>query len=165
MSISRSSARRREFLVRTLAVIGCGMIGPMVRRALAADDAPKGNPMQDEFQKLLGWIGGVLDRPITDTFDAHSKEYAILAQLKEGWVKGDRVELLHQLTAQYGDAAGIAVERFLELNIRRDWAEIGKAEAHEGTEIEDFINGLLQLFDVLGRVHVAGILRQLPGQA
>ncbi len=98
--------------------------------------------MRDEFQVVVGWIGAVLERPLTDTFDARSTEYAILAQLKEGWGKRDTAGLLTALTAEHGDAAGKAVERFLELNIRRDWAEIGKTEAHEGREIEDFIRVL-----------------------
>jgi len=50
--------------------------------------------MRDEFRAVFGWIGGVLERPLTDTFDAHSAEHAILAQLKEGWGKRDMVELL-----------------------------------------------------------------------
>ncbi len=98
--------------------------------------------MLDEFQAVFGWIGGVLERPLTDSFDARSAEYAILAQLKDGWGKRDTVELLKGLTAEHGDRAGKTVERFLELNIRRDWAEIGKTEAHAGTEIEDFIRVL-----------------------
>ncbi len=72
--------------------------------------------MHDEFLGIVGWIGGVLERPLTDTFDAHSTEYAILAQLKEGWGKRDTLELLKGLTAEHGDAAGKAVEKFLELN-------------------------------------------------
>ncbi len=98
--------------------------------------------MHDEFQAVLGWIGGLLERPLTDTFDAQSPEYAILAQLNDGWGKRDTADLLKGLTSQHGDAAGKAVERFLELNIRRDWAEIGRAQAHAGTEIEDFIRVL-----------------------
>ena len=150
MTINRFAARRREFLGRTLAAAGCGLLCPTARWALAADDAPKGEPMRDELQPVVGWIGGVLERPLSDTFNARSKEYAILAELKEGWGKRDTVELLKGLTTEHGDAAGKAVERFLELNIRRDWAEIGKTEAHEGTEIEDFIRVLWDPLEAQG---------------
>ncbi len=153
MSTCRSSRRRREFLGRTLAAAGCGLLCPAARWALAADDERNGAPMHDEFQKVVGWIGGVLERPLTDTFDAHSEEYAILAQLKEGWGRRDTAGLLEGLTTEHGDRAGKAVEKFLELNIRRDWTEIGKAEAHEGTEIEDFIRVLWDPLEAQGFVY------------
>lgn len=36
--------------------------------------------------------------------------------------------------------AGGTVEKYAELNVIKDWAEIGKREAHEGTELEDLIH-------------------------
>jgi hypothetical protein len=41
-------------------------------------------------------------------------------------------------------AAGAAVEKFLALNIARDWKAVGEGESHPGTEIEDFIRVLWQ---------------------
>jgi predicted ArsR family transcriptional regulator len=150
MRISRASRRRREFLRRTLAAAGCGLLCPAARWAIAEDDEQEQNPMHDEFLEVVGWVGGVLERPLTDTFAPNSTEYAILAQLKEGWGKRDTAELLQELTAEHGDRAGRAVEKFLELNIRKDWPEIGKAEAHEGTEIEDFIRVLWDPLEAQG---------------
>ena len=98
--------------------------------------------MQDEFQKRFGWIAGLLERPVSDVFEAGSKEHAVLTRLKGGWGKRDTAGLLKGLTTDYGNLAGRAVERFLEVNILKDWAEIGRKEVHNGTEIEDFIRVL-----------------------
>jgi predicted ArsR family transcriptional regulator len=98
--------------------------------------------MQDEFQKHFWWIADWLKRPVSDFFEVDSIEHTILTHFKNGWGTRDTVELLRELTAEYGDAAGRAVEKYVELNILKDWAEIGKKEAHEGTEIEDLIRVL-----------------------
>jgi len=98
--------------------------------------------MHDEFQTHFGWITDMLKHPLSDFFEVGSTEHEILTLLKYQWGKRDTAELLADLTAEYGDAAGRAVEKYLELSILRDWAEIGKREAHEGTEIEDLIRVL-----------------------
>ncbi len=100
--------------------------------------------MQDELLDHFGWIADVLDRPLREFFPEDTVEYAILADLKTGWGKRDTAALLKDLTAKHGDAAGAAVERFLELTITRDWKIIGEKESHPGTEIEDFIRVLWQ---------------------
>ncbi len=98
--------------------------------------------MKDEFMRLFGWISDLFGRQTSDFFDEESKEHAIIERLKAGWEKTDPAELLKSLTNEYGDKAGQTVERYLELNILKDWAEIGSKEAHEGSEIEDFIRVL-----------------------
>ncbi len=98
--------------------------------------------MSDEFQKQFPWIGGLLDRSPSHRCDVGSTQNAALLRLKHGWGRRDTAELLKELEAQYGEAAGRAVDQFLEANIRRDWTEIGKKQAHEGTEIDDFIRVL-----------------------
>jgi predicted ArsR family transcriptional regulator len=96
----------------------------------------------DEFQKHFWWIGGLLGRPVSDVFEAGSPEHAVIERLRQEWGKRDTAELLIALTADHGDVAGRAVERFLEVNILKDWAAVGCKEAHEGTEVEDFIRVL-----------------------
>jgi len=104
----------------------------------------KGDFMRDEFQTHFWWITEKwLKRPLSDFFEVGSTEYAILTRFSEGWGTRDTVELLTELTAKYGDVAGRAVEKYAELNVLKDWAEIGKKEAHEGTELEDLIRVLL----------------------
>jgi predicted ArsR family transcriptional regulator len=100
--------------------------------------------MQDEFLTHFGWIANTLNQPLQDYFKEDSREYAILSDFKEGWGKRDTAGLLAELSTKYGDAAGAAVEKFLALNIARDWKAIGEKEAHPGTEIEDFIRVLWQ---------------------
>ncbi len=96
----------------------------------------------DEFIKHFGWLQGTLSGPVSDFFAEGSEEYAIIERLKEGFGKRDTAELLKSMTAEYGDKAGETVEEYLKLNIQRDWAGVGKRQAHEGTEIEDFIRVL-----------------------
>ena len=98
--------------------------------------------MGDEFQTGLAWVTPLLRRPASAFFAAGTTERAILERLQQGWGERDTAELLRELSAEYGEMAGRTVERFLELNIRRDWPEIGAREAHPGTEIEDFIRVL-----------------------
>jgi hypothetical protein len=100
--------------------------------------------MQDEIITHFGWIADSLNQPLQDFFKEDSREYAILSDFKAGWGKRDTAGMLTELTARYGAAAGAAVEKFLALNIARDWKAIGEKEAHPGTEIEDFIRVLWQ---------------------
>jgi predicted ArsR family transcriptional regulator len=100
--------------------------------------------MQDEFITHFGWIANTLDQPLKDFFPEDSAEYAILKDFKDGWGKRDTAGMLAELTVRYGDAAGAAVEKFLALNIARDWKAIGEKEAHAGTEIDDFLRVLWQ---------------------
>ncbi|MBN2368968.1 MAG: L-2-amino-thiazoline-4-carboxylic acid hydrolase [Vicinamibacteria bacterium] len=145
------STRRRTFLEQALALAGTGLLGHAARLADAASLDSSGKdasakedekPTHDEIPAYFGWITELLERPVSDCFDAESPEHAVLTRLKEGWGKRDTAELLRGLTAQYGEVAGKAVDKFLELNIRKNWAEIGKRQAHDGTEIEDFIRVL-----------------------
>jgi hypothetical protein len=100
--------------------------------------------MQDEFLDNFNWITAALEHPLTDFIPENSPEYAILSDFKNGWGKRDTATMLTDLTAKYGQAAGIAVEKYLALNITRDWRAAGETEAHPGTEIDDFIRILWQ---------------------
>jgi L-2-amino-thiazoline-4-carboxylic acid hydrolase len=100
--------------------------------------------MQDEILNHFGWIADSLDQPLRNFFKEDSREFAILSDFKAGWGKRDTAGLLTELTARYGAAAGAAVEKFLALNIARDWKAAGEKEAHPGTEIDDFIRVLWQ---------------------
>ncbi len=95
--------------------------------------------MEDEFLTQFWWIGDLLKRPITEFFAEGSREHQILSRLQADWGRCDTAALLRQLDADYGVAAGETVQRYLELNIRRDWTEVGRKKAGQGTEVEDFI--------------------------
>lgn len=95
--------------------------------------------MNDEFLVQFDWIKDVLKNDIIVFFKTDSIEYEILTQFKNEWGNRNTLELLKDLTSKYGDKAGSAVEEFLKMNIMRDWPEVGKATAHMGTEIPDFI--------------------------
>jgi len=100
--------------------------------------------MQDEILSSFEWIAGVLDHPLQDFFPEGSQDYAVLTEFKTGWGKRDTAALLTELTAKYGVGAGEAVEKFLALNITRDWKALGGRESHPGTEIDDFLRVLWQ---------------------
>lgn len=95
--------------------------------------------MDDKFLLIFGWITDLLSKQTSNVFEEGSSEAAILKRLKADWGKEDTAKLLQKLTDEYGDKAGQTVEKFLELNILRDWGAIGSMAAHEGSEIEDFI--------------------------
>lgn len=98
--------------------------------------------MPDELQANFRWINDLLKRPISDFFKVDSPEHTILTRMKNEWGKRDTAELLAGLKTEYGNKALQAVDKFLKLNIARGWAEVGKKEAHKGTEIDDFIRVL-----------------------
>lgn len=98
--------------------------------------------MEDEFMQFFGWMSDMLKRPTGNFFEPGSEEYAIAERFKSGWGKKNTVELLKELENEYGGKAGPVIEKLLALNIKTDWSETGKKEAHEGTEIEDFIRVL-----------------------
>lgn len=98
--------------------------------------------MRDEILEMFPWMADMIKRPLSDFFEPGSEEYVIAEDFKSGWGKRDTAGLLRELDGKYGDKAGRTIERLLECNIKLDWAETGKREAHEGTEIEDFIRVL-----------------------
>lgn len=98
--------------------------------------------MKDEFMKYFAWMADMLRRPTSQFFGPETEEYEIAEYFKSNWGKRDTAGLLRELDEKYGNKAGQTIEKLLELNIRIDWAETGKREAHEGTEIEDFIRVL-----------------------
>ena len=61
--------------------------------------------MNNEFMKHFFWMGDELNKELTDFYDVNSVEYKILKHLKEGWGKKDNIELLKELTAEYGEKA------------------------------------------------------------
>ena len=96
--------------------------------------------MKDEFLFYFGWITDLLDQyPIDGVFPPATPEYAILTEFKNGWGSRDTTSHLRDLSAAYGEGAGQAVEEYIASCVRRNWTEIGRREAREGTEIEDFI--------------------------
>ena len=98
--------------------------------------------MSDEFQIRFPWVSEWIERPLSQLFDPVSTEHAILIRFSEGWGTRDTVELLRELTMEYDRAAGRTVEKWVKQNIIQDWTEIGKWEAHEGSEIEELIRVL-----------------------
>lgn len=98
--------------------------------------------MQDRFITYFGWFTDMLNRPQTNFFKPGSQEHTIIARLQDEWGSRDTAKLLTELSQTYGDEAGETVEEYLRVNMRKDWAQIGKQEAHEGTEIEDFVRVL-----------------------
>ena len=103
--------------------------------------------MSDEFQTLFPWINNWIKNPLSDYFNAASTEYAILSKFSKEWGKRDTVELLKELSAEYGKLAGRTVEKYAKMNTIKDWVSIGKKEAHEGTEMDDLIRVLWNPFE------------------
>ncbi len=97
--------------------------------------------MRDDFQTLFGWVGDLL-RTKPPVFEPGSREQAIVDRLREGWGTRDTAGLLRELTAEHGALAARTAGRFLEIHIRKDWAQLGKEKARPGTEIDDFIHAL-----------------------
>lgn len=93
----------------------------------------------DPLIPYVAWIGPLLQRPFPDEFVPGSVAHAVLTELRDGWALTDTTELLTGLTHRYGSAAQAAVGRFLELQVRQDWAATGEREAHEGTEVADYV--------------------------
>ncbi len=95
--------------------------------------------MEDPILKIFDWLTPLMQRDASAYFAAGTPEREILDAFQRGWAKTDTVELLNSLTRKYGAQAGVVIEKYLSICIREDWAQIGRAEAHPGTEIDDFI--------------------------
>lgn len=106
--------------------------------------------MLDEFQVVFGWVGELLMRSTAPVFEPGSREQAIIDRLRDGWGTRDTAGLLRELTAEHGDLAGRTVDKFLEIHIRRDWAQLGKEKARPGTEIDDFVHLLWDPLRAMG---------------
>ena len=95
--------------------------------------------MDDPILKLFGWLTPMMQRDASTYFAAGTLDRTILDEFQQGWGKTDTVEFLKGLTCKYGPQAGITMEKYLSMCIQEDWAELGREEAHPGTEIDDFI--------------------------
>ncbi len=149
--------RRDEFLGKTFryGVISCTGISFMLSKKsfFLSHNINKIPDMDynDEFLRQFQWITDMLNNcELTDYFETGSVENTIITTFKNGWGKRDTVELLQELSAEYGEKAGQAVEEFIRLNIIRSWPETGEREAHKGTEAEDFIRVLWEPLKELG---------------
>ncbi len=139
---------RKNFLKKTFQ---CGVISCIGIQFLSAKTSiifrntskkMTGTKNNDEFLNYFGWIADALNAELTDFFEVNSLEHKILSRFKEGWGKRDSVELLNELSDEYGEKAKETVEQFIKINIKNDWPEKGKREAKEGTEVQDFIRVL-----------------------
>ena len=106
--------------------------------------------MTDQLIPFVAWIGPLLQRPLPDEFTPDSPAHAILSELREGWGITDTADLLSGLTDRYGELAQTTVARFLEVHIRNDWAETGRREAREGTEVDDYVRLLWDPLEDVG---------------
>jgi predicted ArsR family transcriptional regulator len=90
-----------------------------------------------------------------DQMQLEEAEKAIVKELAAGWGKTKTVELLKGLSEKYGQAAPKAVGKFIAESTKEDWAATGEREAHEGTEITDFIRLLWEPLAEQGFVYTS----------
>lgn len=95
--------------------------------------------MSDAVLQQFSWLTDVLQHPAIGDLPLNASERSVLDAFIQGWGKGDTTALLRSLSDKYGETAGEVVEKVLAKRIREDWAAVGAKEAHEGSEIEDFI--------------------------
>ncbi len=98
--------------------------------------------MNSEFERHFCWVREMINQNLDSEYHGEPLDYEILQTMKSTWTADHGLEMLKELDENYGDAAKHAVTEFMKPNLQRDWAAIGKNEAHEGTEIEDFIRVL-----------------------
>ena len=106
--------------------------------------------MSDDFLELFSWLTPLVQRPTADVFSAGSPEEAVLQEFSTNWGQVDTVDLLKGLSEKYGPLAAPAIEHFMAACITKDWARIGNAESHPGTEVQDFLRVLWQPLRVEG---------------
>jgi predicted ArsR family transcriptional regulator len=98
--------------------------------------------MNDPVLELFSWLTPLFNHESLSSLSLNTKERAILLELQNEWGKVDTVELLKQLSAQYGIIASEVAAKVIAYRIKEDWAALGKIKANHGTEINDFINTL-----------------------
>lgn len=102
----------------------------------------EGISMNEELMRYLGWVRELLNADFNGDFSSTSVESIILHQLRGDWRDDNGIEAFRALEEKYGDTAKRTISEFLKVNIQRDWVAIGKKEAHDGTEIDDFFHVL-----------------------
>ncbi len=95
--------------------------------------------MADPFLQMFAWLAPMMQRATPACFAAGTPERAILDEFRQGWGQTDTLDLLNGMTRKYGATAGAVVEKYMSVCIQEDWAKVGQAAAHPGTEIDDFI--------------------------
>jgi predicted ArsR family transcriptional regulator len=96
--------------------------------------------MEDRILNFFSWLTPVFQHPSIAELPLGASEKLIMDELRDGWGKIDTASLLKGLSKKYGELAEKVVGKIISVRIREDWGEIGKSEAHKGTEIKDFIN-------------------------
>lgn len=96
--------------------------------------------MEDQLLKLFSWLTPVFQHPSIAELPLDDTERLVVNQIRSKWGNTDTADLLKELSKKYGDLAIIAVGKVITSRIREDWAATGINEAHEGTEITDFIH-------------------------
>lgn len=98
--------------------------------------------MTDPILEMFGWLTPLVARMDVNDPRLDAVEQQIITNFSEGWGKTETSVLLRKLTQKYDDLAGITIEKVLSAFIAEDWAKMGASNAHDGTEIDDFIKVL-----------------------
>ncbi len=96
----------------------------------------------DYVLAAFSYLTPAFQQKSVDQMPLSEAEKAIVKELVAGWGKTRTVDLLKGLSEKYGQAAPEAVGKFVAESTKQDYAAIGARVAHEGTEIEDFIQVL-----------------------
>ncbi len=96
----------------------------------------------DYLLEAFSYLTPAFEQKSVDLMPLEETEKAIVKELIAGWGKINTEELLKGMSEKYGKAALEAVGKFIAESTKEDWAAAGAREAHEGTELQDFIRVL-----------------------
>lgn len=109
----------------------------------------------DYILAAFSYLTPAFQQKSVEQMPLEEEEKVIVKEFAAGWGKTDTVELLKGLSEKYGQAAPKAVGRFVAESTKQDYSAAGASEAHEGTEIEDFIRVLWGPLADLGFVYTS----------
>ncbi len=93
----------------------------------------------DQLLMSFSYLTPMFEQKSVDRMPLEESEKAIVREIIADWGKTDTEELLKGMSEKYGEAAPKAVGKFIAEGVKEDWVATGKREAHEGTELQDFI--------------------------
>jgi predicted ArsR family transcriptional regulator len=92
---------------------------------------------KDVIAEQVGWLDGIMTNPRNPGLFTDKNQAVIQRELAERWPRENRLALLQDISAEYGEEHLLTViDKIIRENCREDWKQIGR---ENGNSLENFI--------------------------
>jgi hypothetical protein len=103
---------------------------------------------KDYIAEQLGWLGGIFTNQRNQTLFSDKRQVLIQQELSNRWVHENRLMLLKEIAAEFGEEEMLAViDAIIYENCKKDWEQVGK---EKGNSLDNFIKILWEPLKDIG---------------